>query len=986
MRLSNKHRGFALPAVLVVAGALLILAVGALLVVGIERNTARSFVDRERAELAARAGLEDVRGILVAETANDDFVVIQSTLENPTTQGAEPAPHLFIARGKEAGGADDDVDFRYIPLFSAADRPDDGSFKAPEIESLTGGTGEHIDFTTLPWLDKARAAWLPVRDDKGRIVARYAYWVEDLQGRVDPAIAGNDDPTPAGDDPPPVPGIDTDHPERPILGRVALWAIDPLAVEGENIETGKTIIDNRSLLLSPESTLAAAEIDPPLDRLTEPASDGGYTGQLVNPTARAIEKAAIGGGLVAYEEKPVIPFARGIDPSMHGQPKLNLNELLQKPANEAVDQMAEHIRKALPDFDSRKGGLPSSEDYLKNIAANALDYADSDSDPRVSDGFRGFDAMPLLSEEYLQFNYRGIYNKDGRKILGFKIIRCVELWNMSDQPIEGTAQVSYEVDLRPQTGIGASPNRYSFDDFDLLSDANQVTHTLEWDADEGKFWSAPVQVELGPNQYKFYQFAEVDYELDVGDSSIWIPGGSQFVLSENEGSRGMSLRWNGAVIDRAGKIKRIDSVFGNSADQFRFSIGTKKTVSKASIPAHSYRSLGNYYNNIGDSRITYYLRSIPVDDNASPENLSPNRRNLRRSSVYKNPAADYRGFYGRVLPSEWPDGGHNSPVGNWPITTSETVLPIDVRYNFDSTDKQSAPQRISNIGRFFSATEMGKAFDPILRLPAYPNSSDTSSIRSGFMPRNHHPDYILDSFASSDYGGGSTLRIGRREHPLFDKPGLRASYLVDLFHAGSTEDPDANVLLMESPLNLNTASRDAIRVLAAGLLRQDPIIANVVSWRHRNLPFAAPTAANIHNKIGAPETEIAADLIADAIIASRPFDSMGAVAAASTEPIVTDGRNPDPNQVFGNRDVYSYGENLEWNDAAAEEVFARVHDASTLRSRNFRVWVVAQSLQPRQEGSTAEPEVLAEVRKSFVIGPVSAGETNKYVIRYENDF
>ena len=64
MRRPAQHPGFALPAVLIVIGALLILAVGVLLVTGIERDTARSFVDRERADLAARAGLEELRGIL----------------------------------------------------------------------------------------------------------------------------------------------------------------------------------------------------------------------------------------------------------------------------------------------------------------------------------------------------------------------------------------------------------------------------------------------------------------------------------------------------------------------------------------------------------------------------------------------------------------------------------------------------------------------------------------------------------------------------------------------------------------------------------------------------------------------------------------------------------------------------------------------------------------------------------------------------------
>ncbi|MGL5019640.1 MAG: hypothetical protein ACRDBP_16010, partial [Luteolibacter sp.] len=73
---STSHRpvegGFTLPVILVVVGALLILAVGVLLVAGIERGTARSFADRQRAELAARAALEEIRSLLTHEAANDD--------------------------------------------------------------------------------------------------------------------------------------------------------------------------------------------------------------------------------------------------------------------------------------------------------------------------------------------------------------------------------------------------------------------------------------------------------------------------------------------------------------------------------------------------------------------------------------------------------------------------------------------------------------------------------------------------------------------------------------------------------------------------------------------------------------------------------------------------------------------------------------------------------------------------------------------------
>ena len=109
----------------------------------------------------------------------------------PLPPGDETAPNLFI--GRSSNKANNGVyTYRYIPLFSTITRPADAPLAAPEIEPLVGGVDQRIDFATLPYRDKVRAAWLPIQDDNGRTVARYAYWVEDLQSRVDPAIAGND--------------------------------------------------------------------------------------------------------------------------------------------------------------------------------------------------------------------------------------------------------------------------------------------------------------------------------------------------------------------------------------------------------------------------------------------------------------------------------------------------------------------------------------------------------------------------------------------------------------------------------------------------------------------------------------------------------------------------------------------------------------------------------------------------------------------------
>jgi hypothetical protein len=93
------------------------------------------------------------------------------------------------------------------------------------------------------------------------------------------------------------------------------------------------------------------------------------------------------------------------------------------------------------------------------------------------------------------------------------------------------------------------------------------------------------------------------------------------------------------------------------------------------------------------------------------------------------------------------------------------------------------------------------------------------------------------------------------------------------------------------------------------------------------------------------------------VIARRPYASASGIALAT---------DADGKEVFGNHMQYPESEDIRWTDSAAEEAFARVYEASTVRSRNFRVWIVAQALSPMESSSTA-PQVLAEVRKVHTV-------------------
>ena len=986
MQLSNSPpnrksaTGFALPAILVVVGALLILAVGILLVVGIERNTAHSFADRERANLAARAGLEDVKGIFNLEATNDDFLVLQSTLAAPITTGSKPAPQLFLARGKALGNG---YSYRYMPLFSASKAPAQNSlFAAPAVEPLVGAAAdEYNDFMTLPYNDKVRASWLPIKDEKDRTVARYAYWVEDLQSRIDPTLAGNQ----KGDSgahqfnkyPFPAPGLNpaAASENETSLDRIGLYAIDGIATDDKPGDLEKTLIRNRKVLVSPDSLLAAAGLVPPMARLKE-ENPKGKIGQLSDAKSRSVEEG-LAAGLRSYKEQPVIPFVDGIAPTMAGQPKLNLNKLLATGGDAAVDEMAGLINKALPKFKDRNPAFPAPEDYVKTLAANAIDYADLDGNCTLKTGsYRGIDAFPLMSEFLMSFKWSSVRVEKGRKYAIIEVTTYAELWNMTDKEIkdtDGQIEVSYETKyefpLYPNPSVS-------------LNDLTNATATLT--ESDGYRWFPAFTVNLKPDQYKVVKCGTVIYKIDGGSSSGFILSPITMGGEEDGASKaGFRIKWNGKIVDRsAGGVNRYGaSMFypGEPArDRYQQRI-------REFVPSHSHRKTGVYKDNMGDARMSYYLQA-PADQYKFPYNYSPNRRNLRFGNVYNGNTS---AVYGRVMPSEWPDGGHNSEYGSNAFFSTygandESIAPDDARF-FNASElpvprQDEAPVRLSNLGRFYSATELGRVSDPLLwkvELPAVPNQP------WGDIMSSTKPD--------ADHGGGNTLRIGRPEHPRFappNDPGLHAVRWLDLFHAGISRSNDNSlregvVVEIEGNINLNTASRDALRALAAGPLSMDPKLSTRTSEIHDKTRLMAPPGKL--TTLSPPTITEQADRIADAIIRSRPY------AATSNLALAKEGTDM---YVFGNRNLFPETTKIEWADAAAEELFSRIYEASTVRSRNFRIWVVGQSLVP-SASTTADRVVLAEVRKVFTVfadpgqrdasGAIDPTKA-KLTILHENDF
>src|SRR5882724_8227275 len=308
----------------------------------------------------------------------------------------------------------------------------------------------------------------------------------------------------------------------------------------------------------------------------------------------------------------------------------------------------------------------------------------------------------------------------------------------------------------------------------------------------------------------------------------------------------------------------------------------------------------------------------PPNDNTSGQFSDP------RASWYITdpwPTADYvtGSYWGgpnpNLVPLNWPDSGHRfsytevqpTGQGQYPTDIMAGTIPTP-----DPT-KSISLLSSSNTGILTSITELGNVWDPAQMTYTVTNSGGPL------------PDIPTSASPSSRGAGGHTLAIGRPEFSKFDQNRMRAWQLLDVFSARTANTNFTNTAGL---VNINTASRDVLRSLAAGILEnRDPAIqpSSLQPPPNGNGLYRPTSAANVQ-----------ADLFADAVINSRPLLSTAALSAI---------KDSQGRPFFGNPNQYSnQTQPTEWNDAGREELFSKILNLATTRSRNFRVFVTGQAL------------------------------------------
>lgn len=932
----------------------------------------------------------------------------------------------------------------------------------PEGETFPEQSQPRTHFAQLP------------QDAEGPFETRYTYWMEDLEGYPNLDVVGTwtDYPSSTSDTRPSVRlGYASTDPRAGGENSTAKAGLQLVFPDNPEVAyafprefRGQMLLDQVAPGLSPREIdlstwpLKNEKDEHPYDgiaslqssRLWTPRGgiNGWPDGELPSKTSEQMSRFST--GLRSYLREPFIPYGHNyVD---EGKPRWNINVLI---ANRDME-MANIVNRNLYwrdkegnewTFNDRRGGFPASESYVGTLAANAIDYADEDSAPStpantVNAGklvdpvtgqvlrFRGVDAYCPVNEFFVRFEYRGARGDGPTYELDFSAHIYAEFWNptrtqskmenvsLNFKFLEGLQFTAQDIDIpiletqivlnEPNATPASSPRN-------IIVEGNQY-HIQDF----GEIlWRVPVTFPAEGADELADQFFPANFRKKLAPAAKGSPPDSGTEIRAT-----YELTADGIILDRCGR-----SAGGTRPDYGFFFQNEPRSLTSSgdgfmrfTAPSLSNKGFGvntgsGFGSHIGDPWLVYYSKSTA--EGLSYKNASPGGRNLHHSLLAgvssKNPKDTFK-IHARVR--EWPDGGYDNDIIDG--LKSETERP---RNSVSLSDSNRAPWKISNQHVLFSLSELGNLHDPIMwaygPTSGLPNdelvlknqvkAQSFDKLRSEYL--KSLPTYAVDSPV---WGGGNTLRIGRPEHELFDKPGMRASQWLDLFHTGTTgtnlgpASGDTNDML---ELYAAYDSRDhqdlatAHDLIAAkqqpySLVYDEQLLAQgrYEEIRGRININSAPTAFEIETLLRGPITSSsvilkkedlktpqytdevsegalvkrlqvpAVQMVAADVLRARPYYSPSHLARVFSESLKRHNALPQP-----------------CSDAEAEEPFARLFNATTLSSRHFRVYTYAETSHEETNQVLARTSRVYEVFLKPVRDATGAIESSRLeILRVRN--
>lgn len=1040
----NQQSGAALLTTLVLVTAIAIVVVSIYSISRDEAQVSGTRIADTRSHLAERAAFEDAKNLLLSLTANDDHLVTSVMHRFPgdpadsagtrytyiTTPSANNLKHTpLFAGGDEENSSMPDIDG--AETSDLADAP----IAAPTVSMPNLDISEEIETYGLVHLSPdgemipenrfPRTVFQEITPGPGdKFIQRYTWWIEDLEGYPNIDVVGGW--TDHYEDPSGQLALDFIRPgyssvdyrvfpekNEPRGARIPLQETEQFAWQYPKSFRGQKFVDQvapglspREIILQPWATDRFAIEDHPFARAHDLISarhwlspGGSYTR---STAVRKENRFTL--GLRPYVNVPKIPFGHGY--ADEGQRRFPLNRLIA----DRDMEIATIITRNLPKFENRKGGFPDDDSspeampYSATIAANAIDYADQDSFPTTPTNtknlgdvqFRGVDTYCPVNEFFVRFEYEGYQDQGSSWKFDFSADLFAEFWNIFNREIFLT-DLSLKFELLDGLQFKAETTLHDIDDESLvLNEPLNVGFDLA----------------LPPNGISVFALGEMKWEVTVpkGGSLSAYPVVSSIRGAVNSSARAnYELFLNGEKIDSRGRSVQVEEGGNGQRHGFFFQAHNKITnpgdffmrVCNGNTRLKGYGAISSHKgSHLGDPWMNFYSQS--TTDNSSYQgseyrnHSSPGLRNLSVSAVSSRSTDDRDLYADQVRVRDWPDRGYEnalslgfgtsgfgSDFGKTPSDDSD--VPTDFSF---PTSPQRAPWRISNLGRFFSVTELGNLHDPAMWV-AGPQSVLNSIYNQHY--EDNRDTYLKslpnDAKESPLWGGGNTLRIGRPEHELFDQPGMRASQLLDLFHVGyngsnllSTEGEDDALYASYDPRDHQpppTALNPVDSSTQPYSLVHDPRLHSQSEFDrihgHININ-SAPTVFEIetmlrgalvtngtlldHDNYITPrytdETEIGAlantlnqetiPLVAADLYKARPFCSPSHLARVLSQLLDEYDALPDHH-----------------NDAEAEETFARMLNTTTFSSRHFRIFTYSETVQNETQGVLARQHRVYEV-------------------------
>jgi hypothetical protein len=391
------------------------------------------------------------------------------------------------------------------------------------------------------------------------------------------------------------------------------------------------------------------------------------------------------------------------------------------------------------------------------------------------------------------------------------------------------------------------------------------------------------------------------------------------------------IQYQGVTYDRGvcGNISQVTL----SNNRAYFSSGYPALGAKFPIGSTAANS---YYSTHGDPRGSFYM--------TNPQHQVNYRRNASFGGRNRQGGNTGRAN-SEVNITYWPDTGHNDTAGNPP--TSDTAPPatgvFSSQTNIPPARSNPQPGSLSNI------CDLGSVFDPI----QWAEITANLAYNNDPSPGGTWTNLTSTAVPSSTNAGGTTLRIGRPEWRRFafsggGRPTNMAQScvgLLEIFAAGPTNN-GVIVNPIQGRINLNTASPQALAVLAAGVNHvRDPGL----------VEFQGVTQITSGTNFYVPNHKVNdfANAV-DSYRAERPFYSPAELNFLT----YTNHSNATAwpgNAVFHSARMGSINNSVgdvRSTDAAAEEWFQRIYSQSTVRSRNFMVYVIGQAMSTNTNSGT----------------------------------